>query len=212
MIDLKVVGVFTGGLAAVAGLSILASRRRSGSLAEEGGKQIDTTDYNALVRDRIKDFELVTFDTSIGSTYQVLDNRQAVAVRVAASTKQIKPGFTDKPGDRHAGKPSLITYYVKPSDAKRLGQHSLIQKDKNVVIMMTHGVMVPLIENKSTGGMLAPLYDAENPIPFSTYPMIGLCPVELWDEAFHKNKPFYRSWHTGGSIVNVRKSSTPSLK
>lgn len=194
MIDTRSLLVLLSGMGAVGALSFLRASS-SKSLAESADAPLDM-DYNAFARKMLSDFQYKSFKTATGSLYAV-GNKQVTALRIGGST--VRQGAASDPTKRRQ---SLITYFVKPTDAKRLGQHLLEQQEKDNLLLLTSGAIFPL--TKTPGGKLtAEARDYRNPIMYTTYPLVGCVPIELWEEGEVEGKPTYKSWHAGATITEV---------
>lgn len=189
MIADKSLAVLVGCIGSIGLLSWIRAASKSGSLAEE--EDVLDLDYNKYALEKLKEYRFKTFETSGGSTYGV-GNRQVTALRIGGSTKRNGPN----------DKQSAITYYVKPTDAKRLGQHLLGRRESDNIVLITNGAIFPL--TRAAGGkLLSEAKDYKNPIMFSSYPLEGTSPLELWDEGEIEGKPTYQNWHAGSAITKV---------
>jgi len=195
MIDGKSLAVLLSCMGSIGFLSWL--RAQSRSLAEE---DVLDMDYNDFAKKELAKYKYTSFETTGGSKYGV-GNRQVTALRIGGSTKRGGAAAASST-DPNAGKQSLITYYVRPSDAKRLGLHLLGQREKNNFLLITAGAIYA-VSKSGSGGVTAEGADWRNPIMFTTYPTVNTCPVELWDEGEIDGRPTYRSWHAGSPINKV---------
>lgn len=205
MVDGKSIGVILGSFAATFGM--LALVRKSKSKAERS----DFADYNEIARERLRDFDYTGFKTDRGLRYNVIpSSKDVVRINAAAGTLQVNPPESMK-SDPHYKTPSIVTYFVNRKDADRIGNHQdaefgdnqFLKPGETRVLTLRNGALFPLIRTKS-GEYEMPQKDFKNPIPFTTVPMTGLHPVELWNQKYVAgDRPIYEGFHAGDAIEAV---------
>lgn len=203
MVDGKSIGVILGSFAATFGL--LALVKRSKSRAER------SDDYNEIAKERLRDFDYTGFKTDRGVRYNVVpSSKDVVRINAAAGTLQANPPESMR-SDPHYKSPSLVTYFVNRKDAERIGSHrdaefgenQFLKPGEKRVLTLRNGALFPLIRTAS-GEYEMPQKDFKNPIPFTTVPMMGLYPVELWNQSYvARDRPIYEGFHAGDAIEAV---------
>ena len=210
--DFNSMGVMAGSLGIVGAIAYL-SRRSSASRSEETGDLLSSRKLRTMGRFA----NLKSFQTEKGSTYEVLESRPHMLgtdddygvdlIRANAPTRRTKSQHTyHDPKDVGLKEPSHWTVYVSPKDALRLGWHVNAQglDDAGVWVDGDYLRYVSKTRDRSWG---ITEEDRKNPIPYGTYPMVGLAPVELWrpeEVQFSGRKnAVFKKYHAGNAIVSV---------
>lgn len=190
------VGVLAGGLAAVAGLCVLA-RRTSGALAETKEPTLEERAKRAL-----DEYDYEGFTTAKGSTYDLMPKR-VQGVRVGAATQRTK-SYHPEHGEKDVGlkEPSVATVYVVDDGAKRIAMHGAISVPS--ALIANDGYLMLVEQNEKGGDWGITKFDRENPVPYSLAPAVGASPIELWNAGMIKGMLGFGKWHPGNKIVSVR--------
>lgn len=122
---------------------------------------------------------IVSFETSKGSTYEVDEHR----------TTRNKAERPEHPNDKGLKPKSQVTHYVTPENAVKLG---LVQTEgpKKRLIQYPSSLGVQYLEGKDKGKV-----EKGTVVDFKTVPEIGLIPIESWNNG--------KDIHFGNKIIKV---------